>query len=187
VRVNKELYYATNTHRSPYRLLFAENCPREASNWENVKKLKPGTNVRVLLWSGQELSGAVDAMSAVGLRLATVGSNGPESAGSAISTARASGGLCAFASPTCHIQTRMIRSAVAGGAIGLTAGAVSDVNTAKLPLVRSALGGADLGFFASCAALTASGLSTSRRQCGRKSCVEDQGNNPVHYGNFGPL
>jgi len=31
----------------------------------------------LLLEGGQELSGAVDAVSAVGLRLATVGSNGP--------------------------------------------------------------------------------------------------------------
>src|SRR5260370_42651399 len=57
-------------------LLFARELPaRSNHNWENVKKLKPGARVRVLLWSGQELSGAVDAVSAVGLRIATVGGN----------------------------------------------------------------------------------------------------------------
>lgn len=165
-------------------LLFARELPARGNhNWENVKKLKPGTNVRVLLWSGQELSGAVDAMSAVGLRLATVGSNGP-GVGWLRDIDRASiRRIVRIRKPNLPDPKRwMIRSAVAGGAIGLTAGAVSDVKHGdNYHWFGGALGGAELGFFASCAALTAVGaVDLAQAVRGEKVVYEDQGNNPVH-------
>src|SRR5258708_33394006 len=134
-------------------MLFARELPaRSNHNWENVKKLKPSTSVRVLLWSGQELSGAVDAVSAVGLRLATVGSNGP-GVGWLRNIDRASirriGRIRALNLP--DPKRWMIRGAAAGGAIGLTTGAVSDIRRGdNYQWFEGALGGAGFGFFSSC-------------------------------------
>ena len=165
-------------------MLFARELPaRSNHNWENVKKLKPGTSVRVLLWSGQELSGAVDAVSAVGLRLATVGSNGP-GVGWLRDIDRASiRRIVRIRKPNLPNPERwMIRGAAAGGAIGLTAGAVSDIKHGdNYHWLGGALGGAELGFFASCAALTAVGaVDLAQAVRGEKVVYEDQGNNPVH-------
>src|SRR5258708_11100146 len=110
-------------------LLLARELPaRSNHNWENVKKLKSGTDVRVLLWSGEELSGAVDAVSNVGLRLATVGSNGPGVGWLRDIDRTRIRRIVRIRKPNLPDPKRwMIRSAVAVGAIGLSAGAVSDI------------------------------------------------------------
>ena len=165
-------------------LLFARELPaRSNHNWENVKKLKPGTSVRVLLWSGQELSGAVDAVSSVGLRLATVGSNGPGVGWLRDIDRTSIRRIVRIRKPNLPNPERwMIRGAAAGGAIGLTTGAVSDIRRGdNYQWFEGALGGAGLGFFASCAALTAVGAVDLARGLHREKIVyEDQGNNPVH-------
>ena len=171
-------------------LLFARELPaRSNHNWENIKKLKPGTNVRVLLWSGQELSGAVDAVSAVGLRLATVGSNGP-GVGWLRDIDRASiRRIVRIRKPNLPDPKRwMIRSAVAGGAIGLTAGAVSDVKHGDN---YHWFGGAqaERSWASSPHAQPSqrSGLPTSRRQCvAKKLCTRIRAITPFTNGNFGP-
>jgi len=165
-------------------LLFAREVPaRNNHNWENVEKLKHGTTVRVLLWSGEELSGEVDAVSNVGLQLATVGSSGP-GVGRLRHIDRTSiRRIVRIRKPNLPDPKRwMIRSAVAGGAIGLTAGAVSDIKHGdNYHRFGGALGGAELGFFASCAALTAVGaVDLAQAVRGEKVVYEDQGNNPVH-------
>src|SRR5271156_5504061 len=43
---------------------------RSNHNWENVKKLKSGTAVEILLWSGEYLHGGIDAVTDTGLQLA---------------------------------------------------------------------------------------------------------------------
>jgi hypothetical protein len=165
-------------------LLFARGLPaRSEHNWENVKKLKPGTNIRVLLWSGEELSGAVDAVSNVGLRLATVGSNGPGVGWLRDFDRTNIRRIVRFRKSNLPDPKRwMVRGAVAGSAIGLTAGAVSDIKHGdNYHWFGGALGGAGLGFFASCAALTAVGaVDLARAVRGEKVVYEDQGSKPVH-------
>jgi hypothetical protein len=165
-------------------LLLAGELPaRSNHNWENVKKLKPRTTVRVLFWSGEELGGAVDAVSNEGLRLATVGSNG-SGVGWLRDIDRTSiRRIVRIRKPNLPDPNRwMIRGAVAGGAIGLTAGAVSDIKRGdNYHWFGGALGGAGLGFFASCAALTAVGaVDLAKAVRGEKVVYEDQGNNSVH-------
>ena len=165
-------------------LLFARELPaRSNHNWENVKNLKPGTNVRVLLWSGEELSGAVDAVSNVGLQLATVGSSGPGVSWLRDIDRTSIRKIVRIRKSNLPDPKRwMLRSAVAGGAIGLTAGAVSDKKHGdNYHWFEGALGGAGLGFFASCAALLAVGtVDLAKGVRGEKVVYEDQGNNPVH-------
>jgi hypothetical protein len=162
-------------------LLLARELPsRSNHNWENVKKLKPGTIVRVLLWSGEEPSGAVDAVSNVGLRVATVGRNGPGVGWLRdIDRTRIRRIVRIRKSNLPDPKRWMVRSAVAGGAIGLTAGAVSDIKHGdNYHWFEGALGGAGLGFFASCAALLAVGtVDLAQGVRGEKVVYEDQGNN----------
>jgi len=164
--------------------LFARELPaRSNHNWENVKNLKPGTNVRVLLWSGEELSGAVDAVSDVGLQLATVGSSGPGVGWLRDIDRTSIRRIVRIRKSNLPDPKRwMLRSAVAGGAIGLTAGAVSDMEHGdNYHWFEGALGGAGLGFFASCAAQLAVGtVELAKGMRGEKVVYEDQGNNPVH-------
>src|ERR1700730_9410752 len=51
-------------------LLVPELPARNNRGWENVKKLKRGTSVEILLWSGENLSGAIDGVSDAGIQLA---------------------------------------------------------------------------------------------------------------------
>jgi len=53
-------------------LLFIPNLPaRTAHGWNNVKKLRHGARVMILLWNGDRLSGRIDSVGDAGLRLAT--------------------------------------------------------------------------------------------------------------------
>jgi hypothetical protein len=140
-------------------MLVPDLCARTNHDWENVKKLKPGTPVEVFLWSGEALSGKIEAVTDSDLQLATAGSSGP-----------GIGWLRDL--PRTNIQRIvrmrhanlpdpkrwMIGGALAGGAIGLTAGAASDIkhgNNGRWLL--DGFGGAVLGFFGSCVALAAVG------------------------------
>lgn len=163
-------------------LLLARELPaRSYHNWENVKKLKPGTPVRVWLWSGEHLSGAVDAVSNVGLQLAMAGSNGP-GVGWLHDIDRTSiRRVVRIRKSNLPDPKRwMIRSAVAGGAIGLTAGAVSDIKHGdNYHWFEGGLGGTGLGFFASCAALLVVGTADLAQGVrGERVVYEDQGNSP---------
>jgi len=165
-------------------LLIASELPaRNNHNWENVKNLKRGTNVRVLLWSGEEHSGAVDAVSNVGLQLATVGSNGPGVGWLLdIDRTRIRKIVSIRKSNLPDPKRWMIRSVVAGGAIGLTAEAASDIKHGEnYNWFEGALFGAGLGFLASCAAFLAVGtVELAKDVRGEKVVYEDKGNNAVH-------
>jgi hypothetical protein len=165
-------------------LLFAPELPARSNHtWENVKKLKPGTTVRVLLWNGDVLSGEVAAVSTAGLQLATVGSNGP-----GIGWLRDIDRTSIRRIVRIHKsnlpdpQRWMVRGAVAGGAIGLTAGAASDIKHGEnYRWFEGALGGAGLGFLASCTTfLAVATVDLAKTVRGERVVYEDQGNNPFH-------
>jgi hypothetical protein len=134
---------------------------RPAHDWGNLEKLKRGTPILVLLWTGENMSGRVDAVNGTGLRLTPF--------------ERMNGGIGSVHEvertnieriSTIH-QHRlpdprrwMIVGTVAGGAIGVTAGAVSDANHSGPSTWRwftGGVAGAGFGFLGSVAALAGVG------------------------------
>jgi len=140
-------------------LLFVPELPgRSNHDWESVKKLKSGAIVEVLLWKGENISGEVEGVSATGMQIATVGGNVDPRVGWLRDVDRASiQRIVRIRHPNLPDSKRwMITGTVAGAAVGVTTGAVQDVehgNNGRWLL--GGLGGAGFGFFVSCAALAA--------------------------------
>jgi hypothetical protein len=165
-------------------LLFAPELPaRSNRDWEDVKKLKPGTSVEIWLWSGENLSGEIDDVSDTGLRVVMVNRShtrlGPLREVDRETIRR----IASFRKPHLPDTGRwMLRGVLVGGAIGLTAGVVSDArHGGNYHWFEGALGGAGLGFFASCAALGTVGIVELARGLHRRKVVyEDKGNHLPH-------
>jgi hypothetical protein len=142
-------------------LLFVPGLPaRSNHDWENVKKLKSGTSVEVLLSSGETISGEVEGISDAGMQIATVGGNIDPRIGwlRDVDRARIRRIVRIRQTNLPDAKRWMITGAVAGGAIGVTTGAVADVrHGGDYHWAEGALGGAGLGFLVSCAALAAVG------------------------------
>lgn len=158
-------------------LLSSELPARTNRGWEDVKKLKPGTSVEVWLWSGENVSGEIDDVSDTGLRVIMVDRThtrlGPRHVDRG--TIRR---IAIFRKPHLPDPERwMLTGALGGGAIGMTAGVVSDArHGGNYNWFEGALGGASLGFFASCAALSAVGIVELARGVHRRKVVyEDKG------------
>ena len=159
-------------------LLLAPDLPaRTNRNWEEAKKLKPGTSVEVWLWSGEDLWGEIDEVSDTGLRVIMVNRThtrlGPRQVDRG--TIRR---IAIFLRPHLPDPERwMLTGALAGGTIGLTAGVVADArHGGNYHWFEGALGGAGLGFVVTCAALAAVGIADSARGLQRRKVVyEDKG------------
>jgi len=155
-------------------LLLAPEVPaRGNGDWENVKKLKRGTDVEISLWSGENLNGKIQDVNNTGLQLAAADRSSP-GIGWLRDVDRASiRTVVRFRRPYLPDGKRwMVTGAVAGGAIGAAGGAVSDVahgNNGRWLL--GGLGGAGLGFLASCAALAAVGVVDTARMVHRRDLV----------------
>jgi hypothetical protein len=165
-------------------LLLALELPaRSNRDWENVKKLKPGTTVEILLWSGQVLSGEIDSVTDAGLQLAPPGRH---QAGLLHEVDRAAiRRIVRLHHPYLPDSRRwMLTGALAGGAVGVTAGAVADIrHGGNYHWFEGALGGAALGFLVSCAGLAAVGtVDVARLANHRKVVYEDKSNHPPHSG-----
>jgi outer membrane lipoprotein SlyB len=161
-------------------LLFAPELPaRSNRDWENVKKLKHGTSVQILLWSGENLSGEIDAVSDAGLRL-SIPDRSVRGASWLREADRASIRMIVRVRhhhlPDPHRWMRV--GTVAGTAIGATAGAVADVKQGdNYHWLEGAFGGALAGFAVSDMALGAVAIVDSARTLsGRKVVYEDTGN-----------
>jgi hypothetical protein len=159
-------------------LLLALELPaRSNRDWESVKKLKPGTTVEILLWSGQYLSGKIDAVTDAGLQLAPPGRH---QAGWLHEVDRASiRRIVRIHHPYLPDSRRwMLTGALAGGAVGVTAGAVADIrHGGNYHWFEGALGGAGLGFLVSCAALATVGTAdVAQLPRHRKVVYEDKSN-----------
>jgi hypothetical protein len=166
-------------------LLLAPELPaRNKSEWEEVEKLKPRTPLVIFLWSGEELHGRLITVSDTGLHLSTPGRISP-GAGGVLEVERTSihriKRLCEPKLP--NPGRWMVTSTLAGGAIGLTAGAISDgthgVNNGGW--IKGGLGGAGIGFFASCAVLAGIGAGDLTVQLFHRSSLvyEDKGHSPI--------
>jgi hypothetical protein len=146
---------------------------RNNDDWENVKKLKHGTDVEISLWSGENLNGKIEDVNNTGLQLTAADRSGP-GIGWLRDVDRASiRTVVRFRRPYLPDGKRwMVTGAVGGGLIGVTAGAVSDAehgNNGRWLL--GGLGGAGLGFLASCAALAAVGVVDTAKMVHRRDLV----------------
>jgi hypothetical protein len=172
-------------------LLLAPELPaRSNRDWEDVKKLRPGTLLEIWLWSGENLSGEIGEVSDAGLRVVIVNRAhsrfGPLREVDRGTIRR----IASFQNPHLPNPGRwMLTGALAGGAIGLTAGVVSDAkHGGNYHWFEGALGGAGLGFFASCAALGAVGFVALARGLHRRKVVyEDKGNQLPHHNREGTM
>ena len=137
-------------------MVFALQLPAQGRRgWENVEKLKPRTPVLISLWNGEQLSGSVDWADTVGLQLTTRGVQRSIARSTVRRIVRVRRGDLPDPGQW------MIRGALIGGAVGGTWGAIHDAtqHSSEGHWFTGALGGAVLGFFASCAALTAVGVA----------------------------
>lgn len=161
-------------------LLLIPTLPaRSKRDWENVKKLKIGAAVEVSLWTGENLSGEVEGVSDTGMQVAAVGGNIDPRVGWLRDFDR--GNIRSVARVREHSlpdsKKWMIAGTLAGGAVGVTTGAVRDVehgNNGRW--IVGGFAGAVIGFGVSCAALGAVALVDTTRGLHRREIVyEDQG------------
>jgi hypothetical protein len=152
---------------------------RGKRDWENVKKLKAGAAVEVSLWTGESLSGEVEGVSDTGMQIAAVGGNIDPRVGWLRDFDRASIRSVARVQEHSLPNSKkwMIAGALAGGAVGVTQGAVRDAehgNNGRW--IVGGFAGAVLGFVASCAAVGVVGIVDVSRGIHRREIVyEDQG------------
>jgi hypothetical protein len=161
-------------------LLLIPTLPaRSKRDWENVKKLKIGAAVEVSLWTGESLSGEVESVSDTGMQVAAVGGNIDPRVGWLRDFDRRN--IRSVARVREHSlpdsKKWMIAGTLAGGAIGVTTGAVRDAehgNNGRW--IVGGFAGAVLGFGVSCAALGAVALVDTTRGLHRREIVyEDTG------------
>jgi hypothetical protein len=134
---------------------------RAVTNWENVEKLKPGTPIWVLLWTGENVAGRVEGVSGTELRVTPFEwTNGGVWTLHEVKRANVQRITRIYHHRLPNSRHWMVVGTVAGGAIGATTGAISDANhhTSTARWFTGGLAGAGLGFFVSCGALAAVGV-----------------------------
>jgi hypothetical protein len=140
-------------------LMFVPTLPaRNNNDWQNAEKLKRGTTVEVLLSSGENIRGEVADVSDTGMQIATEGGNTDPRVGWLRDVDRASVRRIVRIRQSKFPDSRrwMIAGAVAGGAVGVTTGAVQDAehgNNGRW--ILGGFAGAVGGFFVACVALAA--------------------------------
>src|SRR5271156_6223567 len=141
-------------------LLFVSELPARSSNdWENVKKLKRGTAVAILLWSGENLRGRIDNVTDTRLNLDVMDHGNPQ-IGLEHELDRASIHRILTIRHLSLPDTNrwMLTGAAAGGGIGLAAGGIADItHGTNYKWLAGGFGGALFGFLVSCGALAAVG------------------------------
>jgi hypothetical protein len=139
-------------------LLLVPDLPaRSNHDWDNVKKVKPGTTLEIQLKSGDQLYGELDQVTDSGLRFYSVDPNFPQTNWQRDLARNQIRRIVRFrrSSDLPNPKHWMAIGAVAGGAIGVGAGATGDArhgNNGRWLI--DGFAGALLGFFASCAVLT---------------------------------
>ena len=133
---------------------------KNTHDWEQVEKLKPGTTILIALWNGRLIDGSVDAVGPSSLRMNTAD---PEvGVGSLEEFDRVNiRRIVHIRRPGMPEPERwMLIGALAGGAIGLTAGVIDDLSHHEnYHWFTGGVGGAGVGFLASCTILAGWGVA----------------------------
>jgi hypothetical protein len=162
-------------------LLAAPAVPaRENHDWADVRKVKPGTAVRVLLWSGESLGGELDAVSDSTLRLSVADSSAPQ-AGWSRTLDRASIHRVSRArrNDPPNPSHWLVGGAVAGGVAGVAVGAVQDAkHGANGRWLLGGFAGAVLGFVAAVAAVGAVAIVKTARNASQVRVIYEDGGVP---------
>ncbi len=155
---------------------------RNIHDWSNVKKLIPGTPVRIQLWSGENLAGELDAASDSTLRLSVADSTTPQTGWSrTLDRAKIHRVARIRRSDPPNPNHWMIGGALAGGVAGIAVGAAKDAKQGNNGRwIVDGFGGAVLGFVAALAVvgavLVAKTVSNSTHV---RVVYEDPGNPPL--------
>jgi outer membrane usher protein FimD/PapC len=162
-------------------LLAAPAVPaRDAHDWANVKKLNPGTPVRVLLWSGESLGGELDAVSDSTLRLSVADRSAPQT-GWSRTLDRASIHRVSRArhNDPPNPKRWLIGGTVAGGAAGIAVGAAQDANRGTTGRwLLGGFAGAVLGFLAAVAAVGTVAIVKTARNASQVRVIYEDGGAP---------
>jgi len=140
--------------------LAALSHARSAHDWRAVKRLSPDAPIVLLFWSGEQISGRIEAADDSGLRIIPFEWSNRGRSVRAVERADIRR-IWTIHRPRLPDPRRwVIIGTVAGGAIGATTGAVSDArqHTSNARWFTGGLAGAGLGFAASCAAMAGVGL-----------------------------
>jgi hypothetical protein len=141
-------------------LLFVADLPaRHTNDWANVKQLKRGMFIEILLWTGESLRGKIDEVTDDSLNLDILDRNNPQ-IGLQHELRRASiHRITSVRHLSFPDQNRwMITGALAGGGVGLAGGAIADVtHGTNYHWLALAFGGTLAGLFVFCVALGAVG------------------------------
>lgn len=138
-------------------LLFVPDLPaRSNHDWDNVKKVKPGTTLEIQLKNGDHLYGELDQVSDSALRIYAADNNSAQTNWQRDLDRTQIRRIVRFrrSSDFPNPARWMTIGAVAGGAIGVGTGAIGDArhgNNGRW--IVDGFAGAILGFFASCAVL----------------------------------
>jgi len=129
---------------------------RTNQDWGKVGRLKPGSKVLVILWTGDEIQGRLKSVSPTGLSLVTGSSWKPLQEIARDDIRR----IVHLRGPKLPDPERWMRDgALIGGAAGVTTGAIQDATQGNNGRVLTkGLAGAGMGFFGSCVALAGVGV-----------------------------
>jgi hypothetical protein len=140
-------------------LLFVPHLPAKTNHdWDNVKKLHPGTAVEIFLWRAERLDGEIEGVGDAGLQL-----DSTDFGGARVGALRNLDRTEIRKIVRLHHSNRppnshqwLLIGPVAGGAIGATAGAITDARSghANAHGLTDGFGGVMLGFVAVLVTLT---------------------------------
>jgi hypothetical protein len=158
-------------------LLFGTDLPaRNNTDWSNVKKLKRGASVEILLWSGENLRGKIDEVRDAGVQLAMIDRSNPQ-LGLQYQFERTSIRRIATVRQLNLPDSRrwIVTGTLAGGGIGFVGGAIADVtHGTNYHWLTGSFGGAIAGLLVSCVALAAvGGVDMARARQREKVVYED--------------
>ena len=158
-------------------LVFAVELPAQTNRgWERVEKLKSGTPVLIFLWNGDQLKGDVETVNSAELQFIRRGLP------STVACSKVRKIVRVRRTDLPDPRQWMVTGALVGAAIGGTWGAVRDAqqHSNEGHWFTGALGGAVLGFFGSCAALTGVGVASVFRH--NKVVYEEKTHGPGKTG-----
>ena len=139
-------------------LLLVPDLPARTNHgWENVKKVKPGTPIQILLWTGDDVRGELDEVSDTGLRLYTADRTAPQTTRERDVDRKNIRRIAVIRHENLPDSGHWMRvGALTGAAVGAAAGGIQGARQGNNGRwILGGLAGALLGFFASCAVLAA--------------------------------